>query len=101
MENLAVVVHFLGVFCRFPFEIKKIVKIVVLKGTIQKAFRAQEETPWNESKQIRKPLHCPFRGTTHCLWGKSSRARSRDSAAPPGSKFHLQSKHCNASQVTV
>ena len=69
MENLAVVVHFLGVFRRFPFETKKIVKIVALKGTVQKAVRAQVENPWYESKQIRKPLHSPFRGTTHFLWG--------------------------------
>ena len=69
METPAAVVHFLGVFYRFPFEIKKIVKIVVLKGTVQKAFRAQEETPLYESKQIRKPIHCSFRGTTHFLWG--------------------------------
>ena len=52
MQNLAAAVHFLGVFYRFPFEIKKIVKIMALKGTVQKAFRAQEESPWNESKQI-------------------------------------------------
>ena len=52
MENPAAVVHFLGVFCRFPFEIKKIVKIVALKGTAQKAVRAQEETPRYKSERI-------------------------------------------------
>ena len=52
MENPAAVVHFLGVLYRFPFVITKIVKIVALKGTVQKAFRAQEENPWYESKQI-------------------------------------------------
>jgi hypothetical protein len=69
MGNPAAVVHFLGVFCRFAFEIKKILKIVALKGTVQKAFRAQEKNPWYESKQIRKRLHSPFRGTTHFLRG--------------------------------
>ena len=69
METPAAVVHFLGVFYRFPFEIKKIVKIVVLKGTLQKAVRAQEENPWHKSKRIRKPLHSLFRGATHFLWG--------------------------------
>ena len=49
METPAAVVHFLGVFYRFPFEIKKIVKIVVLKGTVQKTVRAQEENPWYKS----------------------------------------------------
>ena len=69
MESPAAVVQFLGVFYRFPFEIKKIVKIVALEGTVQKAVRVQEENPWYESKQIRKPLHSPFRGTTHFLRG--------------------------------
>ena len=69
MQNPAAVVHFVGIFCRFSFEIKKIVKIVALKGTAQKAVRAQEENPWYETKLIRKPLHSPFRDTTHFLWG--------------------------------
>ena len=49
MEIPVAVVHFLGVFCRFPFEIKKIVKNMALKGTVQKAVRAQEGNPWNKS----------------------------------------------------
>ena len=49
MENPAAVVHFLSVFCRFSFDIKKIVKIVALKGTDQKAVRALEVNPWHES----------------------------------------------------
>ena len=69
METPAAVVHFLGVFYRFPFEIKKIVKIVALNGTVQKAVLAQEEIPWCESKRIRKPLHSPFRGATHFMRG--------------------------------
>jgi hypothetical protein len=46
MEIPVAVVHFLGVFCRIPFGIKKIVKNMALKARFRRPFEPKKENPW-------------------------------------------------------